>query len=440
MASRLSDLIQYRGLFQMMFVLGIGGSFLPGFHMSVISYSSMHIKRFINKTWLERHGFPLHQETITLLWSLIVSIYFVGGLLGSLCSGYLSEKYGKKKCLLGNNMLLIVAALHVGFSRTVQSFEMILIGRFLYGISAGICLNVHSQYLGEISPKKYRGFANTTAMLFLTLGKVSGQIVGLRELLGTESLWSVLLSICGIAAFFQLVFLPFFPESPSYLFVQKEDTEGCLKAMKQLWGHGDYKVEIDDMRKEKAAMKSTKTMSVLELVKEPSLRWQLYILIALMMSFQLCGLNAIYFYAFEVFRTARLDEDIIPYFPIGIGICELFSVILCSSIIDRFGRRTLLWGGYGVMAGFLAFLVTALSLQNQFSWMAYCSVILIFLFIISFGIGPAGASLSIVAEIFNQSARSSAFVIYGTIGWTGLIIIGMTFPFAVRQRGSPSWK
>uniref|UniRef100_A0A674JBV9 Major facilitator superfamily (MFS) profile domain-containing protein n=1 Tax=Terrapene triunguis TaxID=2587831 RepID=A0A674JBV9_9SAUR len=248
---------------------------------------------FINKTWLERYGSPLHQETITLLWSLIVSIYCVGGLLGCLCSGYLFVKYGKKKCLLCNNMLIMVTALHMGFSKTAKSFEMILIGRFLYGISAGVCMNAHGQYLGEISPKKLRGFANTSALVFLTLGKVLGQIMGLREFLGTESLWPLLLAVCGIAAFVQLVSLPFFPESPPYLLIQKEDSEGCLKAMKQLWGEGDHQAEFDDMMKEKAAMKSIKTMTVLEVMKEPALRWQLCIIILLMMSIQLCGLNAV---------------------------------------------------------------------------------------------------------------------------------------------------
>ncbi|XP_044845387.1 solute carrier family 2, facilitated glucose transporter member 11-like isoform X3 [Mauremys mutica] len=398
MTSYLSDLIQYRRLFQMMLVLGIGGTLLPGFHISVINYPSMHIKRFINKTWLERYGSPLHQETITLLWSLIVSIYFVGGLLGCLCSGYLFVKHGKKKCLLCNNMLIMVAALHMGFSKTAKSFEMILIGRFLYGISAGVCSNAHSQYLGEISPKKLRGFANTSAVVFLTLGKVLGQIMGLREFLGTESLWPLLLAVCGIAAFVQLVSLPFFPESPPYLLIQKEDSEGCLKAMKQLWGEGDHQAEFDDMMKEKAAMKSVKTMSVLEVMKEPALRWQLCIMNLLMMSIQLCGLHA-------------------------------------SSIIDRFGRRMLLWGGYGLMAGILAILVTVLSLQNQFSWMAYCSVVLIFLFVITYGIGPSGAVISVMMEIFNQSARSSAFVIAGTTGWMSFIVIGMIFPFIVEALG-----
>ncbi|XP_074868685.1 solute carrier family 2, facilitated glucose transporter member 11-like isoform X2 [Carettochelys insculpta] len=419
----------------MMLVLGIGGNLLVSFHISVINYPSMHIKRFMNKTWLERYGSPLHHETITLLWSLIVSAYGVGGLLGCLCSGYLCMKYGKKKCLLYNNMLVIAAALHIAFSKTAKSFEMILIGRFLFGISAGIILSAHGPFVGEVSPKKLRGFANTSTVVFFSLGKLSGQIMGLRELLGTESLWPLLLALSGILAFVQLVSLPFFPESPPYLLIQKEDTEGCLKAMKQLWGEGDYQEEIDDMMKEKAAIKSIKTTGVLELLKDPVWRWQLYMLIVVTLSLQLCGVNAIYFYAFEVFQTARLDKDLIPYVSLGMGTGELFSVLLCSSIIDRFGRRILLWGGYWLMAGLMAFLVITLSLQNQFSWMAYCSVALIFLFIVAFGIGPPGAIACIMMEIFDQSNRSSAFVIFGIIGWIGLTVLGMMFPFAVEAMG-----
>uniref|UniRef100_A0A8C4WRX5 Major facilitator superfamily (MFS) profile domain-containing protein n=1 Tax=Gopherus evgoodei TaxID=1825980 RepID=A0A8C4WRX5_9SAUR len=298
------------------------------------SLSATHIKMFINKTWLERYGSPLHQETITLLWSLIVSIYCVGGLLGCLCSGYLVVKYGKKKCLLCNNMLIMVAALHMGFSKTAKSFEMILIGRFLYGISAGVCLNAHSQYLGEISPKKLRGFANTNALVFLTLGKVLGQIMGLREFLGTESLWPLLLAVCGIAAFVQLVSLPFFPESPPYLLIQKEDTEGCLKAMKQLWGEGDHQAEFDDMMKEKAAMKSIKTMSVLEVMKEPALRRQLCIMHLLMMSIQLCGLNAVEYSSIPTSELllGRAENIIEPQFLLVTSSCSSFLLLIDRSL------------------------------------------------------------------------------------------------------------
>ncbi|KGL79182.1 Solute carrier family 2, facilitated glucose transporter member 9, partial [Tinamus guttatus] len=188
-------------------------------------------------------------------------------------------------------------------------------------------------------------------------------------------LWHVLLSFSGLVALIQLLILPFFPESPPYLLLQKGDKKGCLKAMKQLWGEGNYHSEFDDMLKERAATKGTKIMNVLEVLKDPSVRQQLSILLLLLLSIQLCGLT-------------NLQESIIPYVSLGVGISELFSITFCSSIIDRFGRRILLCGGYLLMALILVFLEISLLLSDQFFWMRYCSVILIFLFIIAYGIGP----------------------------------------------------
>ncbi|XP_074828712.1 solute carrier family 2, facilitated glucose transporter member 11-like isoform X2 [Natator depressus] len=350
MASCLSDLVKYQRLFQMIFILGIGGSLQVGLQISMITYASVHVKKFINETWQERYGSPLHHETLMLLWSFIVSVFGIGGLLGSMGSGYLTRKYGK-------------------------------------------------------------------------------------EYLGTESLWPLLMASCGIAALVQLVTLPFFPESPPYLLMHKGDEEGCLKAMKQFWGEGTHQAEIDDMMKEKATMKSTKILSVLELMKEASLRWQLYTIIIIIVTLQICGINTIYVYAFEVLHTAGFGEDIIPYMSLSVGLCELLSSILCSIVIEQLGRKRLLCGGYGIMALILAILTVTLTLQDWFFWMPYCSLCLILLYVIFFGIGPAGATISIRVEIFDQSSRPSAFVIGGALNWVGIFVIWMIFPFIVESLG-----
>ncbi|NXD67237.1 GTR9 protein, partial [Eolophus roseicapillus] len=191
-------------------------------------------------------------------------------------------------------------------------------------------------------------------------------------------MWNVLLSFSGLVALIQLVFLPFFPESPPYLLLQKGDKPGCLKAMKQLWGEGNYLTEFDDIMKEKAITKGTKIMNVLEMLKESSMYPQLGTMLLILLSLQLCGMSA----------TANLQESIIPYVSLGVAISELISLIFCSSIIDRFGRRILLWGGYLLMALILTLLEISLLLSDQFLWMRYGSVILIFLFIIAYGLGP----------------------------------------------------
>ncbi|XP_077776778.1 solute carrier family 2, facilitated glucose transporter member 11-like [Podarcis muralis] len=430
-SSSLWDLVRHPRLLLMMLVLGIGGSLQAGFQGSMITYTSVHVKTFINESWLERSGMPVHPESLTLFWASIVSIFSLGGLLGTMASGYFTTKFGKKKCLLGTNLIMLSGAVIMGFSKVANSFELILAGRFLCGISTSICVLLHPQYVGEISPKKLRGFANSTASIFWSLGKVLGQVMGQREFLGNASLWPLLLASHGVTALLQLLTLPFFPESPPHLFLSKGDEEGCRKAMKTLWGRGPHQVELDDLRKQQSALWSTK--SVLEVMKDPALRRQLYILFLLAVTLQLTGIHTIYSYTFEVLQTVGFDDDHIPALSLGISLSELLSAVFCSVIIERFGRRILLWGGYVLMATVLAAVTLTISLQHSFSWMPYCSLALIFCFVICFGAGPAGAGASVRMEIFDQSSRSSSYVISGFLNWIGFFSIGMVFPFVVER-------
>ncbi|XP_062821328.1 solute carrier family 2, facilitated glucose transporter member 11-like isoform X2 [Anolis carolinensis] len=442
MATFLSDLVQYRGFFQMVLILGIGGSFPYGFHISVINYPSMHIKRFLNATWSSRHGRPLSPEAVQLLWSSIVSAYGLGGLLGSAACGFLTARFRKKKCQAAANGVMVGAALCVGLSESAASFEMILLARFLFGVGIGISFSIHPQYVGEISPKRLRGFANATVAIFLTLGKVAGQVAGLREVLGGASLWPLLLALTGLSALAQSAALPCFPDSPSYLLLQKGNEEAFLQAIRRLWGPGDHGAEIEDLRREQvqwcpssSPLPPPKGLRVRELLASRSLRWQLYVTFALMTTLQLCGINAIYFYSFEVFRTAQFEEETIPYVALGVGVCECLSSVLCSSLIERFGRRRLLWGGYAAMVLVLALLTATLTLQHRFLWMHYVSVVLIFLFVIFYGIGPSGATIAVMVEMFTQAFRPSAFVLVGILNWAGLFLLGMAFPFIVAWLG-----
>ncbi|NXA83928.1 GTR9 protein, partial [Thryothorus ludovicianus] len=192
-------------------------------------------------------------------------------------------------------------------------------------------------------------------------------------------LWPLLMASCGLPALVQLVTLPFFPESPPYLLMHKGDQEGCKKAIRQLWGEGQHQAEIDDIMKEKATMKNTKILSVLELVKEPAFRWQLYMIVILTATIQLCGINAV---------ESGIDEKMASYMTLSIGLSELAAAVVCSSIIERLGRKVLLRGGYWIMGSLLAAITVTLSLQDWYFWMPYCSLALIILFSIVFAVGP----------------------------------------------------
>lgn len=416
-------------------VLCIGSMFLFGFHISVVNAPSEFIKAFINQTWMDRYNSTVPEETLTLLWSSTISIFSLGGLLGSLGSAYLIRKYGMRKTQQWNNVLVIGASLIVGGSKMAGSFEMILIGRFFYGINSGLGMNVCLQYLGEIAPKKLRGLINSSGPVYVTAGKLFGQIIGLREAMGTESLWPFLMSVCGLGAVLQLITLPLFPDTPPNLLLVQQDKEGCIRAMKKLWGEGDHHADIEDLLKEQSVRKNIKVLTFMELIRERSLRPQLCMLIIMIISLQMSGISAIYFYAYDVFRNAGVTGERIPYLAIGIGACEMLGTILCSLLIDKFGRKVLLLSSMGAMGTCLALLTVTLSMQKSYFWLPYCSIVLIFCFILFFGIGPSGVIIVVCLEILTQEARASTFMIISSLNWTGLYIIGLIFPYMAKSFG-----
>ncbi|XP_063769052.1 solute carrier family 2, facilitated glucose transporter member 11-like [Pseudophryne corroboree] len=433
MSDLFAELVHFRGLFLMTFVLGIGGTFQYGFQLSVLNSPSPFIKQFINDTWVNRYQTSITDGKLTLIWSLLVSMFSIGGLIGSMVSGYLIGRFGKKKCQLCISILPMVNTLLMSLSQTAGNVEMVMVGRFLCGFYSGFGVNIHAQYLGESAPRKLRGIINVTGPISVSLGKLCGQIVGLREIFGSEALWPHIQLLSGILALVQLGTLPFFPESPTYLLLEKGDKEACLKAMKQLWGDRDHHAAIDEIMKEQSARKKGRSISVLELMRDQSNRWQLYVMIGMILSMQLSGASAIYFYSYDVFHAAGFPEDRIAYVSLGVGGFEFVSSMICSLLIDRFGRKTLILGGYSLMALTLGLLTVTLSFQATFFWMPYCSVALTFLFVFLYGAGPVGAVISTCVEIFAQAPRVPAFVISGVFTWLGLCILGMSFPYIVES-------
>ncbi|XP_063171862.1 solute carrier family 2, facilitated glucose transporter member 11-like [Candoia aspera] len=414
---------------------GIGGTFQYGYNLTIINAPTAFIQTFINKTWLDRTGTALEGKMITLIWSFIVSVYPLGGLVGALIAGPLAVKMGRKKSLLLNNGFVALAALLVGFSRMANSFEMILLSRFFAGINSGVAMNIQPMYLGESAPKELRGAVALTSASFTALGLVLGQVAGLREILGAEESWPILLASNMVPGLVQLVLLPWAPESPRYLLIDQGDKESCICALQRLRGNRDLSSEMKEILAEQAALQGQVAKAPWELFGNPAVRWQLITIVVLSSAMQLCGNDSMYFYASYVFQEAGIPYDKIQYSVIGTGSCELVMSMTCNLLIEYVGRRVLLIGGYSLMAVWAILFMVALSLQDQLSWMPYFSMVCIFACILSFGIGPAGVTGIIPTEIFDQVSRPAAYSISGSLLWINLFLVGLAFPFVVESLG-----
>ncbi|KPP58207.1 hypothetical protein Z043_123987, partial [Scleropages formosus] len=138
---------------------GIGGTFQYGYNISVINAPTKYVQNFINQTWLERYEMDISEQMLTLLWSIIVSVFTLGGLIGASIGGTLAIKFG---------------------SYPAGLYELLIVGRFLTGINAGIGVCVQPMYLGEIAPRMFRGTMAMGTSIFITGGIFTGQVIGLK--------------------------------------------------------------------------------------------------------------------------------------------------------------------------------------------------------------------------------------------------------------------
>ncbi|KAJ8286040.1 hypothetical protein GJAV_G00033880 [Gymnothorax javanicus] len=423
--------VPYRSLLLAVCAACIGGTFQYGYNISIINAPTQSVQNFINQTWTYRYDAQITEEVLTLLWSTIVSIFTIGGLVGSLFGGSLSVKFGRKGALLLNNIFALLAALFMGISHPTGYFELLVIGRFLSGVNAGVGLGVQPLYLGEIAPRALRGGMAMGTSIFLTVGLLVGQVIGLQELLGKPEHWPILLSTTCVPAFLQLIILPWFPESPRYLLLDKGDDRACRKALIELHGGYNYQEEMEDMQKERSNTLGAQAMKPWEVFTDRSVRRQLITVIVLNAAQQLNGINAIYFYASYIFRQAGIPEDKILYVTVGTGGCECLTALTCGLLIDSLGRRALIIGGYSLMAIWCICITITVTLQSLSPWIPYISMVCVFAFILSFGLGPGGVTNILTIELFTQTARPAAYVIGGFVNWLSFFFIGMVFPFIV---------
>ncbi|XP_008317999.1 solute carrier family 2, facilitated glucose transporter member 11 [Cynoglossus semilaevis] len=360
----------------MVLAAGTGGTLQYGYNLAIMNAPTTFIQTFINETVRERWAVQLEDYQVTLVWTIIVSIFSLGGLAGALITGPMSIHLGRKKCLLVNNVFLMAGALFAVTSRVARSFEMIIISRILVGINCGIGMNVQPMYFGESAPKHLRGAVSLTSAVFAAFGVMLGQVVGLREILGSEPCWQYLLASNAIPGLIQLLTLPWFPESPRYLLIDRGDKEACIKALRTLRGCEVQSSELDEILQEQAETQGMRPRRIWELFPDRSVRWQLISVIIISSAMQLCGNDSV--------RSPWTE------------------VIYDLSYT-----------------------------QHYVFWMQYLSMACVFTYILSFGMGPAGVTGVLPTEIFNQAARPAAYMIAGSMMWINLFIVGMVFPFLV---------
>lgn len=318
------------------------------------------IRRWCAKVIYNRYDVVLTSSQLGIVWATVVSILLAGGALGSLKGAWLANKFGRKPALLACSILNIIGAIMFICCRALQSFEMLLLGRFLVGLASGITTSVSPMYLAEIAPIHLRSSLATSISLGICFGIIFGQVCSLEELLGTVDNWHLAFSVPVVLVILALLPYPWLPESPVYLYVVKKDIDeakGQLLALR----HGDLKkVESEMALLDHEAQVQLKQRTIWSVLTDSGLLLPVVLVCCLTIGQQLSGINAVFFYSVSIFESAGLSSKGAQWANLGAGIVNFITVCFSPYLMVRYNRRpVVIWSSFysGICLIILTFVV-----------------------------------------------------------------------------------
>lgn len=404
-------------------------AFQHGYNTGVINAPQAVMSEWLHKEALSDTNITLpalDDPKVTTIWSVAVSIYCVGGMIGGVITGVVADRFGRKGGLLLNNILVFIAAALQGSAKIAKSAEMLIVGRLIIGINNGLNAGLAPLYLAEISPVSMRGSIGTVYQLVITITILLSQVLGLESVLGTSSGWQWLFVITAIPAVIQCCTLPLCPESPKYLLLNRGAELHAQRALN--WLRGDVAVhgEMEEMHQEAEKNKISKKVTLRSLFGDRSLRQPLLIAMVVMVAQQLSGINAVIFFSTSIFQSANLSESQSQYATLGMGAMNVVMTVISLLLVEIAGRKTLLLIGFSGMFVCTVGLCIALSYTTHM-WVSYLCIALVILFVVTFAVGPGSIPWFLVTELFNQTARPAASSVAVTVNWTANFLVGLSF-------------
>ncbi|KAJ4430980.1 hypothetical protein ANN_19573 [Periplaneta americana] len=423
----------------------LGSSIPVGYNIGVMNTPAHIIREFCNETVAARYGINMGPSQLNILWSIIVSIFLVGGVTGSLSGGWVADRFGRKGAVVINNILGILGAILFVSSRHAGSVEMLLLARLVVGLSSGLVTSTIPMYLTEIAPLSIRGAMGVLCPLGLTVGVLVAQILGLQSVLGQQETWHYLLGLFALLTLLSMVALPFLPESPKYLYIVRGQEEKGIKELSRLRGVALEQLE-EELEGLRAAHKAEQELAANgvswnmgTVARAPSLRLPLMLVCALQAGQQCSGINAVFYYSVTIFESAGLSNQGSQYASIGAGGVNLLITIIAIPLVNRFGRRPLALASCWSAAVCLVILCISITYINAVSWMPYFCIFAVLSYVFCYGFGLGPIPYFIGSELFLVGPRPVAMSFGSMANWGGNFIVGMTFPSVQSMIGQYSF-
>jgi len=367
------------------FIAGLGG-ILYGFDMGVIAAALVYV----------RDSFHLS----TLMQEVLVIAVLIGVMIGALVGGTIADRIGRRKTLVWGAILFIAGSVVAPLSPNVY---VLFVARALLGIAVGFTSVTAPVYVSELAPPQSRGMLIGLYQFALTLGIALADLVG-YWFAGSQA-WRLMFAFGLLPAVLFLFMVLTVPESPRWLFAQNRVAE-AESVLKSYTDEAGARLLLEDIR----ISLMTRMERRWSALWSPAVRGSLFIAVGFMLLAPATGINAVVYYGPQIFTLAGISSSKSAIFAtLVVAITNVLATVIGLLLVDRAGRKPLLYVGIGGMT--VALLVLSLCFHNQ---------------------AALGPSLGIIATVCLMFYITCYAFSMGPIAW---IIVSEVFPLRVRGRG-----
>jgi sugar porter (SP) family MFS transporter len=340
-----------------------------------------------------------------------------GTVVGSLIGGWPADRFGRKATLLWIGVLYFIGAVGSGLATNVYMF---IAARVIGGLGIGISTVAAPLFISEIAPPAQRGRLAGMFQFNIVFGILVAFVSNaLLAGIGVNA-WRWMLGVAAFPSFLYALFCLGIPESPRWLLSRKGDREGGINVLQRIQpdaSKAEIEAEADEITAASSAEGSTGLFFTRRLRKP--------ILLAILIAFfnQLSGINAILYFAPRIFELTGLAAKAALLQSVGIGLTNLVFTFVGLWLIDRLGRRTLLFiGSFGYIASLG--LVAWAFFTGHLTIVPVC----IFAFIAAHAIGQGAVIWVFISEIFPNRHRAEGQALGSFTHWIFAALLTTFFP------------
>ncbi len=405
------------------------GGFLFGYDTAVISGTITQV------------SIQFGLDTISQGW--YVGCALLGSILGVSVAGFLSDKFGRKKILILSAVLFSVSAIGCAFSADISQLVFF---RIIGGIGIGVVSIVSPLYISEVSAAEYRGRMVALYQLAITIGFLGAYLAnfGLLDFsaggaagitipvfykIFHAEVWRSMLGMAVIPALLFLISIFFIPESPRWLILRGKE-QNAKKTLLRIFCKEE--TAVYEMNETKKVVQS-ETKSEWKTLLKPGIRKAVLIGAAIAILGQFMGVNAVLYYGPTIFENNGLSGGDSLFYQVMVGLANMVATVIAVFIIDKVGRKRLIY--YGVSAMIIFLILTAVYFLKGEAWGLPPVLLLIFFmaYIFSCAISISAVIFVLLSEMYPIKIRGIAMSIAGLSLWVGTYLIGQLTPWLLQS-------